>query len=284
MTVVTPWDSAFGLPTPPIATLYNDTVGFWAATIYFCCAVPALLYALLHLRQRKGWMMLLIFTGGALCALVEPFADLLGGCWHPERGQPTVFTVLGRGIPIWVCVGYFTYFGALAAMNYLWFTRGITRRMVWVAFLVPVAVDIFMENLMISHGLYHYYGNQPLDFLGWLPLWWPPINALGEFSGVTALYLLMPHLKGWRMALVPLIFPIADLCSYALIAYPSIIAVNSPTLAPWLTHLIGLSTWAGAFLIIRLYTRLLATDSPLRKAGGLYLPLPTANSLTAARS
>lgn len=268
------WDAAFKLPTPPVDTVYNETVGFWASVVYLCFAVPVLLYGLIHLRDRHGQVVLLILLGGALCATVEPFADVLGGCWHPEIGQPTAFEILGRGIPWWVCIGYFTYFGAIAAVSYLSYSRGITRRMIWVAFLVPIGVDIAMENLMLSYGLYHYYGNQPLDILGHLPLWWPPINALGVFGGVVALFLLMPHLKGWRILFIPLVMPVMDLSSYALIAYPAIVAVNIENLNPWLTQLAGLSVWAMAFLVVHGISYLLASDSPLRKGTNLVLPLP----------
>lgn len=282
MTIASSWDPAFKLPIPPVETVYNETVGFWAAVVYLCFGLPVLLYALWKVRERRGQVMLLIMLGGALCALVEPFADVLGGCWHPEVGQPTVFTVLGRGIPVWVCVGYFVYFGCIAAVNYLWYCHGITRRLIWIGFLVPCAVDIIMENLMLGHGLYYYYGNQPLDFLGYLPLWWPPINALGEFGGVVTLFLLTPYLKGWRMLLIPLIFPTIDLVSYGLLAYPAILAVNSETLSPALTHLVGLYSWGMALLCVYLISFLLASDSPLRKDGKLVLQLPKSGSFAAA--
>ncbi|HKY92148.1 MAG TPA: hypothetical protein VJM11_13960 [Nevskiaceae bacterium] len=269
-----PWDPVMGLPTPPVETVYNETVAFWAATVYLCFAAPVVLYALFNARNRTGQVMLMILVGGALCATVEPFADLLGGCWHPEVGQPTVFTILGRGIPPWVCIGYFTYFGAIAAANYVLFSRGITRRMVWIAFLVPVLVDIGMENLMLSYGLYHYYGNQPLSGLGWLPLWWPPINAVGEFAGVVAVIFLAPHLKGWRFLLLPLAMPIVDLLSYGLLAYPPIVAVNMEDMPAWLTHLLGLWPWLMAMVFIHFVSYLLATDSPLRRDGRVSLPAP----------
>src|SRR5215471_18401269 len=101
---MTLWDHAMDIPVPPIDTIYNDTVGFWATVCYLCVSLPVALYALSRVRERSGRIMLLILLGGTFCSFVEPFADLLGGCWHPEIGQPTVFSVLGRGIPVWVCV------------------------------------------------------------------------------------------------------------------------------------------------------------------------------------
>lgn len=267
------WDPETRLPTPPIDAVYNDTVGFWAMTVYLIVAAPVILYALWHSRERTGRIMLLIIAGGALCALVEPFADIVGGCWHPEVGQPTVFSLLGRGIPPYVCAGYLTYFGAFSAVTYLFYTRGITRRWIWTTFFVAVVIDIGMENLMVSMGLYHYYGNQPLNHLGWLPLWWPPINALGEAGGVAAVCFLLPHLKGWRLLLIPLILPLADLMSYALIAYPGIVAVNSPELGPLLTDLLGLGVWVLALVVVHGLSLLVATDSPLRKGNTVHLPV-----------
>ncbi|MDB5968385.1 MAG: hypothetical protein JWQ90_835 [Hydrocarboniphaga sp.] len=278
MTTPTLWDAQLRLPIPPVDAVYNHTVGFWAAVVYLCFGLPVLLYALWHVRERKGQIMLLFMVGGCLCALVEPFADVLGACWHPEVEQPTVFSLLGRGIPPWVCIGYFVYFGAIAAANYLWFCYGITRKMIWIGFFTPVVVDIVMENLMLSHGLYYYYGNQPLDFIGWLPLWWPPINALGEFGGVVTVYLLMPHLKAWKLFLIPLISPTIDLVSYGLLAYPAITVVNNASLSPALTHVAGLWSWLMAVVCVYLISFVLASDSPFRKDGKLVLPLPAMGS------
>jgi hypothetical protein len=269
----TVWDHVTDLPLPPIETLYNDTVGFWAAVCYLGVSGPVALYALYRARERTGRIMLLILLGGTFCAFVEPFADVLGGCWHPEVNQPTVFSLLGRGIPVWVCVGYFTYFGALGTLNYLLYTHGLKRKVIWLCFLSAIAADIFMENLMVSHGLYYYYGNQPLAGLGWLPLWWPPINALGEVGGIVVLCFLLPHLKGWRILAIPVVIPIVDLVSYALIAYPGIIAVNSPHMSPLATNLLGSCSWILAFIIMHVITRMVATDSPFRSGATVTLPI-----------
>lgn len=270
---LTGWDSKTGLPIPPVDMVYNATGSFWVAVGYACFSVPVLIYALLHVRERKGRILLLILLGGTLCAAVEPFADVLGGCWHPEVGQPTVFRILGRGIPPWVCIGYFTYFGAITSVYFLWCLRGITRKVLWVAFLAAAAVDIGMENIFLHYDLYRYYGNQPLNFIGKLPFWWPPINALGVWGSVVALFIVVPHLKGSQLLLVPFILPIVDLTSYALIAYPGIVAVNKPDLGPWLTHLAGVLVWVLAFVVVRSVSYVLAADSPLRQGHTLILPL-----------
>lgn len=267
------WDPELRIPVPPVETVYPSGPGFWSAIAYLAVAAPVLLYALWHVRERRGRFMLLMMLGGTLCAYVEPFADLLGACYHPEIGQPTALDVLGRKIAWWSVAGYFSYFGAISAVNFLWYTRGITRRVIWIAFIAPIFVDIGMENVFLHYDLYHYYGNQPLSGIGYLPLWWAPINALGVFGGVVALFLLRPHLHGWRMIFVPLIAPTMDLVSYALLAYPAAIAVNSPSMSPLMTTLCGLYSWVAGFLIVHGITYLLASDSPLRKGDTLVLPL-----------
>ncbi|MET0983806.1 MAG: hypothetical protein ABW034_00220 [Steroidobacteraceae bacterium] len=265
------WDPALKLPVPPIHTVYNETVGFWTTIVYALFALPVIVYALRRSRDSVGRTMLLILVGGSLCSLIEPFADLLGGCWHPEVNQPTVFELLGRGIPVWVCVGYVTYFGALGAVSYALYTYGITRKVIWMTFLSSVVIDILMENIMLSHGLYFYYGNQPLNDIGLLPLWWPPVNALGVELGAAAVCFLMPHLKGWRVLLVPLVMPIADLASYGLIAYPGMVAVNSAHFGPLVTDLLGLGTWVLAAFMVYILSLLIAVDSPLRTGARLIL-------------
>lgn len=267
------WDPELRLPIPPIDTVYPSVPGFWAAMGYLALVVPVALYALWHIRERKGVVMLLMMVGGTLCAFVEPFADLIGGCYHPEINQPTALDVLGRKIAWWSVAGYASYFGAISAINYLWYSKGITRRTIWIAFIVPIFVDIGMENAFLHYDLYYYYGNQPLAGFGYLPLWWPPINALGVFSGVVALILLNPYLKGWRLLFIPLVAPTMDLVSYALLSYPAAMAVNNPSLGPVPTQLAGLYSWAMALLVVHGITYLLASDSPLRKGNTLVLPL-----------
>lgn len=268
---VTDWDSGLKLPLPPIHAVYNETVGFWTIILYALFVLPVIVYALRRSRDNVGHMMLLVLIGGSLCAVVEPFADVLGGCWHPEVNQPTVFELLGRGIPVWVCVGYLTYFGGLGAVSYALYTYGITRKIIWITFLTSVVIDIIMENVMLSHGFYFYYGNQPLNDIGLLPLWWPPVNALGVELGAAAMCFLLPHLKGWRLLFAPLAMPLADLMSYALIAYPGIVAVNSQHLNPLATDLLGMGTWVLAAIMLYILSLLVAVDSPLRSGTRLTL-------------
>ena len=269
------WDPNFGLPVPPVDMPYATTACFWSSVAYLCVGVPILLYALYRIGHREGRMMLMILIGGALCSYVEPLADILGGCWHPEVGQPTVFKVLGRGIAPWTCIGYFTYFGGLGALGYLWFLRGATRRAIVAAFFIAVATDIFMENFFLHYQMYVYYGNQPLDYVGYLPLWWPPVNALGVLTGITFVLLLERHVKGAALLLVPLAFPIGDLVSYALISYPGAIAVNQPDLPRWATDLAGVAVWVLAAFMVRVVTNVLAQDSSFRQGNALIVPLPS---------
>lgn len=261
----TNWDPDTRLPIPPVETLYPADIGMWATILFTAVVIPVLVYGLVKIRERQGQIVLLLMLGGLLTVTVEPWLDIIGGAWHPEINQVTAFESLGRPIPIWVVPIYVFFFGGLGSLNYLSFKHGATRKVVWLWFSIPALVDIVQEEIMMYLDLYYYYGNQPLILFREFPLWWAASNTMGEFLGVTALVLLMPYLRGWRLLFIPLIFPISDAVGFAITGLPSIYAVNTQDIAPWLMHSAGIATWILALLVVHLVSYLIAIDSPRRQ-------------------
>lgn len=269
------WDTDTRLPLPPIDTLFPIGVANVATTIYITLALLVFLYGLFNLKHHHGRIVVLLVIGGLLTVLVEPFLDVIGAAWHPEVGQNTAFENFGRKIPWWVVGVYLFFFGGLGSLNYLSFERGVTRKMVWLWFCIPVAVDIVMEEIMMSFDLYYYYGHQPLIVFLKFPLWWAPCNTMGEFLGVTTLLFLMPYLRGWKLLFIPLIFPVADAVGYGLVGLPSMIAVNTQVTPWWLMQLAGVSTFVLAGLVVHAVSLAIASDSPWRKGDTTTLKLST---------
>lgn len=271
----TSWDTATRLPLPPVDTLFPMDVANVATAIYATLALLVFLYGLFNIKHHRGRIVLLLMVGGLLTVLVEPFLDVIGAAWHPEIGQNTAFENFGRKIPWWVVAVYLFFFGGLGSLNYLSFERGVTRKIVWLWFFIPAAVDVVMEEIMMAFDLYYYYGNQPLIVFREFPLWWAPCNTMGEFLGITALLLLMPYIRGWKMLAIPLIFPIADAVGYALVGLPSMIAVNTQGTPWWLMQLAGVSTFVLACLVVHAVSLVIASDSPWRSGNTATLKIST---------
>ena len=184
------------LTQPPLATVFNNQVGDISAIYWALNAVAFLIYGLYGKERR--WIIPAMLLGGAATSVVEPLLDVLSGCLHPIVNQHhTVFTLMGRHIPLWVVETYGLYYGGFGSLNLLAMIKGISRRAVWIWFLAPFIGDIIIEVVQLHFNLYLYYGNQALEVAGF-PLYQPAGNSTGELLGVLMLFLLRPYLSGWR--------------------------------------------------------------------------------------
>lgn len=258
------WDKTFRLPLPPVDTVANVTVDFWATAIYTTISICVLVYGLFYWRRTGSPIVPLMMLGGGLCATVEPFVNIVGAVWHPVVNQATAFELMGRPMPWFLVTGYIFYFGAMGSLTYLAIERGLTTRQFWLLGTVPMLVDIVMEELMLHWNLYYYYGEQPL-ILNKLPLWWVPCNSLGLLLGICLVVKAAPLLRGWRQLLIPLLIPICDAVGYAAISLPSWFVVNTPV-PGWLNQLGGLATCALALLLLYGLAQVVPSDSRLARA------------------
>lgn len=259
------WDKTFRLPVPPVDAVSNVLVDHWATVIYTTISVLTLLYGLFYWSKTGKPTVVLMMVGGALCATVEPFVNIVGAVWHPVVNQVTAFELMGRPMPWFLVTGYVFYFGALGFGTYVALERGISTRQFWLLATVPMVIDIVMEELMLYWDLYIYYGEQPLKLIK-LPLWWVPCNSLGLLLGVCLIVKAAPMLKGWRQwVFVPILMPVADAVAYATISLPSWFVVNTPV-PYWVNQLGGLATCGLALLLIHGLAQVVPNDSPLTRA------------------
>jgi hypothetical protein len=245
-----------------VVTPHDAAVAHWVFIIASAAVLLLLLYALRDWQRSKSPILALILLGGALTNVMEPFVDITGGCWHPIIHQDRLFAIMGHPMPVWLLPTYAAYFGVLPMCMVVNFRKGITCRAMWLWFLVPVIADIILEEGLfgISGGnLYAYYGNQPLR-VHVFPIWWAPVNAIGVYVSAIALVLAAPHLRGWRLALVPLFTPLLYCGVGALAGFPSYVVINSdfPYLA---TQLGGVASFVLAGGLAYLGTQLFAADS-----------------------
>jgi hypothetical protein len=255
------WSKETGLPIPPMNAVPDPTVVHWVTVIYITLVAIGLIYALAHIRQQKGRLMLLIMAGGAISILCEPLLDLLGAAWYPTIGIPVAFEMLARPMPVWLIMAYTVFFGFVGSFTVVSFQRGVTQRQVWLLFLVPICLDIFQQEALLHYQLLMYYGNQPLVLLWKFPFWWAPCDSFGDILAATVFFRLMPHMKGGKALLLPLIYPLADFVGYAAVAVPGFYAVNSEW-PNWVIQLCGLASWVLVIPLVRAIARSVATDSP----------------------
>jgi len=255
------WSKETGLPIPPMAAVPDPTLVHWVTLVYIALVAAGLIYALAHIRQLKGRVMLLVMAGGALSILCEPLLDLLGAAWYPIINIPVAFELIGRPMPVWLILAYTVFFGYVGTFTVLSFHRGITQTQVWLIFLVPICLDVFQQEVLLHYQLLMYYGNQPLVLLWKFPFWWAPCDSFGNVLAATVFYRLMPYLKGGKALLLPLIYPVVDFMGYAAVSIPGFNAVNSQ-MPNWATQLCGLASWLMVIPLVWFIARMVAIDSP----------------------
>jgi hypothetical protein len=261
------------LPVIPVDAPFNIVAGNYATAIFGTMAIVVFLYGLKYWRDTKSPIVLLMMLGGLTTTLIEPLLDVIGLAWHPMHGQNTVFELMGRPIPLWVITVYLMYFGGLGFLNYVAFRRGVTMRVAMLWFAAPMLLDIVMEEIMMHFDLYLYYGQQPLILLWKFPFWWAPCNSMGEYIGVAMLVLMGNSLRGWKLLLIPIIMPIMDCVGYMLVGLPSIVALNTANVSPFMTQAAGVATFVLTAFVVYAVALLIATDSPLRQRGTGRSPL-----------
>ncbi|MCA1844720.1 MAG: hypothetical protein LC792_16315 [Actinobacteria bacterium] len=147
-------------------------------------AGSALALALLVVLALRAWerdrspVFLACLIGGGLCTVLEPFWDVLGLVYFRERGAPVLFTVAGRGMPVWVYLAYHVYAGLSAYWFFRLFAGGATMARFWQVLGAVFCLNLFIEIPVTALSVYDYYGAQPFNLTGF-PLWWLFTNVGG---------------------------------------------------------------------------------------------------------
>ncbi len=264
-------DSRFRVAPPPVDMALSPldvTVSYWLMGICTVFVLIALAFALREWQRCKSPVLLLLVIGGGITNLAEPFVDLVGACWHPIINNPTLFEHMDRPMPVWLVFAYFAYFGALMMCLYHAFSKGTSTKAMWLWFIIPIIADVILEESLLgaSNGLYAYYGNQPLRF-NVFPAWWAPANTAGIYMSAVLMTLFVPHLRGWKLALVPFSTLLCYAAASGVVSFPAAVVINSE-FPNWATQLGGVGCFVIAALIVKGCTLLIASDSPfnVRKA------------------
>lgn len=161
------------------------------------------IFAIRILIQKRDFVPLLSVFGGILTAgTIEFFIGPAGLLFYPTEGQIPFLQAAGRVLPLFVATGNGFWYGpALILFGNIVF-KAKSKKKIWLLFGAVFLVDLIMEAVGTSAGVFVYYGNQGIRILGF-PLWWLIQNAaLTVVIGWIISHLRKSYLKGWRVILI----------------------------------------------------------------------------------
>jgi hypothetical protein len=190
----------------PVATMPEpaQTV-FLGLTVVMAALV--MVAALLMCKRYRSLTPLYLVLGGFAAVAMEPIVTYLGHAIHPQVGSILMFQAVDRAIPWHIGLGYLAVFGAVYLILYpRMAARSLTASFLWKVFLATAAVYLLFEIVPLQHGLWVYYGYQPLrPSPNMAPIAWNFLNAASEIGSATLLYVALTRLRGvGQILLIPL--------------------------------------------------------------------------------
>jgi hypothetical protein len=226
-------------PFPPHDTMPGTQLLFTAMNFVILLAVVVLLMR--YSWKNRDWIPAWLLVGGCLGTLLEPVVDVVNLIWYPPKGNWTVLQMGGIHTPLLCIPGYIWLYGGLGALFYVFLRSGASRADVWKAFVGLMIFLALVEFVGSGTGVYYYYGAQPLRIFRYCA-YWGFINASVPIIIGVAIYLLRPHVPGWRGVFVIPLVPFAIGASFFGGGFPVHLALNNAPL-PWIvTQLAGIAT------------------------------------------
>jgi hypothetical protein len=239
-----------------LAPVPNMTVSsglhLFAEAITFAVLLGVLASAISLARRYRTAVPLLMMLGGALTYGYEPIVDTLGKCYLPATHQWTLFTELGRHMPVYGLFVYSAFFGGFSMMSWSYLKHGSTPSGLWKLYAAAIFINTFLfESPAIWAHIYRYYGEQPFNLWGF-PLWWPFVNTAGPIAGGALAYVLGEHARIDRRIVLTFAVvsePLFDGLANGAAGGPTWMAMNSgmPAVVIWL---VGVLTIAIGCLIV----------------------------------
>lgn len=256
-----PFNNGFGIPAPPFDAYYGAFASNTATAILFSLTGIWLAVGFLYYRETKSPVLLILAMSGFLCDFVEPFLDVMGGCFWPVSPDLTLFTILGRPMSLFSLSAWAGFGASMTCVSYLMIQKVIEEKRptswLWLTFIVAGLVDIGFEEIMLNiHGLYVYYGNQPLILLSKFPWYYATLNGGGLFLASAIAYRYRTQFSGWKALPILFLVPMCEGAFYGFTAMPVWIVANGQF--GWLTTqagglatvLLGFAVMAGIFELV----------------------------------
>ena len=224
------------VPMPVMAAPQSAGAIFLVGTILIMAAILAW-WAFGGERQKRGWVLPLIFAGTALSAvMIEPIYDNTLLYWYPDENSLAFFRGYERTLPWYVPLGYAWFFGGAAYFVWRVIENGANAPRIWALFGGTAAVDWLAVSICEWLGLSAFYGDQPFHLFG-SPIWFSFCDATGGFVLGAGLAVFMPYLQGARRLWLLILPSFTYAATLGSTTAPVSLALNSG----WSTPLV----WAG---------------------------------------
>lgn len=242
------------LPTPPLDSHIRTELGEWLFLgVNTAICLAGIIYAAFHSKRARTWIPILCMVGGMACIYTEAIVDSHLQVWWPIHNQIDAWSAFGREIPIMVIPIVGWYFGLGTYVRWALLNKYGAALPVWKVYLGEVFAAILLEPPAIQLHLWHYYGEHGPRLFGY-PIWWPFVGgACGVVAG-TLLWKLTPYLKGWRVALVPVLIPMATMAVYWAAGGPMFNALNMEPEQEWISWAAAATSVGFCFFIVWICT------------------------------
>ncbi len=177
-------------------------------------------------ERKIGPALPLIVLGGVISGLMEAWLDNVVLVGYPPHQALPVIEAFGRSVPMFVPIGYGWFCGGLLYLVARSFQRGINQRKVWAIYGMIAVVDFVAIGLSSWIGVLQFFGNPPMNILGY-PLWWAGIDCLDVVLGGTVVFVLLNHLRGINQLWYLVVPTIALGASAGIVGWPVSTAINS---------------------------------------------------------
>lgn len=236
------------IPMPVMAAPQTASVIFLVGTCVIMAGI-LLWWAAGGERQRRGWVLPLVFAGTALSAvMIEPIYDNTLLYWYPDENSLAFFRGYERTLPWYVPLGYAWFFGGTAYLVWRVIETGATSGRIWQLFFATAAVDWLAVSICEWLDLSAFYGNQPFHIFG-SPIWFSFCDATGGFVLGAALAKLVPYLDGPKRLWLLILPSFTYASTLGSTTAPVSLALNSAWSTP-MTWAAGAATMGMCLIVI----------------------------------
>ena len=151
---------AIAMPTPPYDLSVSPGANMFFM-VFTLVVFTASVVVVMHLLVRYCNPLLLVaIAGGTAAALIEPIVNARGVTWYPRDSYWIAFHAFGRGVPLWILLGFGFFVGVNTVIAYELYRRGKMRKL-WILYGAGWVADVAMESVGCSLNVWRYYGPQP---------------------------------------------------------------------------------------------------------------------------
>lgn len=227
------------------------------------------IYSIYIYRKQKTLYAIFTLLGSLISIPYEAINNVLGHCLHPQIGQITAVTALGRPIPVWTMLAYAGYFAipVILLIELMIKKNKFTPKRWWIAFVIAMCGAYAVELIFVKLGVWFYYGdNQPIKLLGTVPLWWGFVNGSSILSVTVIIYSLHKYLLNKKNEWIILpIFPMIVICAHGAPSFFAWWAVSS-SMNTVVTNLGAIGSMILSILAVWIGIKILEKMSKVSKA------------------